>query len=375
MNTFIHARQGNANGQSRITALDGWRGVSILLVICGHLVEYRWRGSPQAFTSQLADVFATLGVCIFFVISGLIITKLALREHDISTRFSASNFYIRRLIRIVPPLYVYLLFVLLLTASGSITQNNYQTLKAAAFVCNLPQSACGWFAGHSWSLAYEEQFYLLFPFLFILLGRHMRVVISFLFLILVGVPLMRYALHLGQPWFMIAHATFYFSFICAGSLVASYSDAMKRLCSSRNAMLISCAAVLLLGATLALDLVAHANPAWGRLSRAQALLIPALQPLCVAWLVGASVYARGWSQRVLNAGPLQFAGMISYSLYLWQQVFTSDPSNYRGAHWLLFYPLLIVCAGLSYYFVEQPCVRFAKHLTRPPARIQHPAAC
>jgi len=136
--------QGTAAAQlpgRRISILDGWRGVSIVLVIGGHLVEFRYgSGVTGRAAAELADKISVLGVCIFFVISGLIITRLALREQAASGHFSARKFYIRRLLRIVPPFYLYLFFVLALTAAGSIDQQTTQTLQAAAFSCDLPGS-------------------------------------------------------------------------------------------------------------------------------------------------------------------------------------------------------------------------------------------
>jgi peptidoglycan/LPS O-acetylase OafA/YrhL len=54
--------------------------------------------------------------------------------------------------------------------------------------------------------------------------------------------------------------------------------------------------------------------------------------------------------------------MISYSLYLWQQLFTGELSDYVGKSWLTFAPLMIVFATLSYYFIERPAARFAKRI-------------
>ena len=78
-----------ADAGKRIAALDGWRGVSILMVIFGHFADQRYGGESPRIMHELADSISTLGVCIFFVISGLIITKLALRERDSMGSFSA----------------------------------------------------------------------------------------------------------------------------------------------------------------------------------------------------------------------------------------------------------------------------------------------
>ena len=359
--TYAYAPAG-AVGERRIAALDGWRGVSILMVIFGHLVDYRYAGNSARIVLEFADAMSTLGVCVFFVISGLIITKLALRERDSAGSFSARRFYVRRLLRIVPPFYAYLVFVLALTALGAIGQHSTQTLEAATFSCNLPQANCGWFGGHSWSLAYEEQFYLMFPLLFLAVGRDLRIVIGLLFVTFVCIPLVRFAFHLGAPWYLVMHATFYLSFICAGALMASWRDVTARLCGAPYGGYGALAALLTLCGLVGVEIVWHLHPSVPRYEAAHRLLPPVLEPLCIAWLLGWSLQARGAVVRLLETGPIQFLGTISYSLYLWQQLFTAPPVDYGGAGWLFFCPLMIVFAVLSYYLIERPCVRFAKRL-------------
>ena len=356
------AQFAGAIAEKRIAALDGWRGVSILMVIFGHLVDQRYGSESPRIMHELADSISTLGVCIFFVISGLIITKLALRERDNAGSFSARKFYIRRLLRIVPPFYAYLVFVLALAALGAIGQHSSQTLQAATFSCNLPQADCGWFGGHSWSLAYEEQFYLIFPLVFLAVGRDLRIVIGLLFATFVCIPLVRFAFHLGPPWYAVMHATFFLSFICAGALMASWRDVVARLCGGPYGGYAALAALLTLCGLVAVEIVWNLHPGVGRYEAAHRLLTPVLMPVSVAWLLGWSLHARGAVVRLLETGPIQFLGTISYSLYLWQQLFTAPPVDYGGAGWLLFCPLMIVFAIVSYYLIERPCVRFAKRV-------------
>jgi peptidoglycan/LPS O-acetylase OafA/YrhL len=348
--------------EKRIAALDGWRGVSILMVIFGHLVDQRYGSESPRIMHELADSISTLGVCIFFVISGLIITKLALRERDSEGSFSARNFYIRRVLRIVPPFYAYLLFLLALTALGAIRQYSVQTLESAAFSCNLPDSNCGWFGGHAWSLAYEEQFYLIFPMVFLALGRDLRIAAALLFAAFVCVPLVRFALHLGPPWYAVMHGTFYLSFICAGALMACWRDVVARVCGSWYGGYGAVAAVLTLCGLVAVEIFHNFHPSIGRYDALHRLLPPVLEPLCIAWLLGWSLHARGSVVRLLETGPIQFLGIISYSLYLWQQLFTAPLVDYGNVGWLLFCPLMIAFAILSYYLIERPCARFAKRL-------------
>jgi peptidoglycan/LPS O-acetylase OafA/YrhL len=298
----------------------------------------------------------------FFVISGLIITKLALREQDSSGSFSALNFYRRRFLRIVPPYFLYLSFILLLTASGAIRQSYTGMLWAAGFLCNLPQPECGWFVGHSWSLAYEEQFYLVFPLLIVCLGRRMPTVICVMLAGFLGLPVLRYMLHLGGSWYAVCHATFYLSFICAGALLATFGDRLAELGAVRHIKYIACFVGLLLIGLVLLEALSRAHPDIRRYQQGRMLLVPTLEPLCIAWFIGISLHAVNWVTRSLNSWLVQFIGMISYSLYLWQQLFTGELSDYVGKSWLTFAPLMIVFATLSYYFIERPAARFAKRI-------------
>ncbi len=353
----------SAASDPRIRVLDGWRGVSILLVIVGHLVNDRfWDDSPVNLLYRFTDVLSVMGVEIFFVISGFIITSLALREEETFGQFSPAAFYIRRVLRIIPPYVLYLLCILFLSVAGKIGQLPSQTLLGAVFACNLPQADCGWFVGHSWSLAYEEQYYVLFPLLFLWLGSGFKRMLGWLLIVLLGLPVLRLALNLGPVWFAICHASFFMSFICIGALMAAYSGRLKQMSENRHAAHAIVMAAICLAGLLSLDVFSHARPDLLHVAKLRTLLVPTLEPLCIAWLIGSSVYIKNWATRLLGSVPLQFLGMISYSLYLWQQLFTSNPSGYHGAPWLKFAPLMLVVAVLSYYLVERPCIRLGKRI-------------
>ena len=156
----------------RINILDGWRAVSILLVMISHLV------SASSIKSMFAgpylgrlDNLGDLGVQIFFVISGYVICKGIVRELETSHRVCLPAFYTRRFFKIIPPLLIYLLTIQLLVLSGVVPEDNVNSARGILFVCNFG-GLCGpgWLGLHQWSLAYEEQFYLIFPVLFILMG-------------------------------------------------------------------------------------------------------------------------------------------------------------------------------------------------------------
>lgn len=148
-----------------IPSLDGFRAISILLVIFGHLIINQLLPAPLY--SILKEVsFGELGVRIFFVISGFLITYLLLKERSKNGGVNLKAFYIRRLLRIFPVFYFYLGIVAILNFSLGFQVPSLYFLSAALYIQNFSPWGSSWLIGHSWSLAVEEQFYLLWPAIF-----------------------------------------------------------------------------------------------------------------------------------------------------------------------------------------------------------------
>jgi peptidoglycan/LPS O-acetylase OafA/YrhL len=150
-----------------LPALDGLRAAAVLTVIVGH-ANYPVRGVPS-----------DLGVSAFFVLSGFLITRLLIAEHDATASISLFRFYLRRTLRIFPAYYAFLLLSLVLdsvqgqrwTPALLGSALTYSVNYFNAFHHHPPTSIA-----HAWSLAVEEQFYLLWPIAFLLLrarGRRM----------------------------------------------------------------------------------------------------------------------------------------------------------------------------------------------------------
>ena len=149
-----------------LPSLDGLRGISILLVLLGHMSGTRnFIVLPK---SIIGDV-SHLGVSVFFAISGFLITTLLMAEHAKRGRISLKLFYARRAIRIFPASYLLLAVVAILWRAGWIQLHPNDLWYAAFYVMNhLPERS--WEVGHLWSLSVEEQFYLVWPFTFAALG-------------------------------------------------------------------------------------------------------------------------------------------------------------------------------------------------------------
>ena len=150
---------------SHLPSLDGFRGISIITVLIFHIL-----------LKQHKPYFhGDFGVEIFFVISGFIITTLLIKEQVKSRDVSLKNFYIRRILKILPIAYLYLLAITICNAYYHHLAPR-EIISAALFLKNtdlIPTIANG-STGHFWSLSVEEQFYLIWPAIFPMLLQLLR---------------------------------------------------------------------------------------------------------------------------------------------------------------------------------------------------------
>ena len=141
-------------GMPRFPALDGWRGISILLVLAGHLFPL----GPGKF--QMNECISSLGMAIFFTLSGFLITTTLL------FRPSVVEFLIRRLCRILPLAWVFTLVALTLARASW-----HVYAAQLLFYSNLPPFWLTGHTGHLWSLCVEMQFYLTIALICAIFGR------------------------------------------------------------------------------------------------------------------------------------------------------------------------------------------------------------
>jgi len=311
----------------RIPSLDGMRAISILLVVVGHWGELNYK-------SDVAGAFANLGVRIFFVISGYLITTLLLKEYDKKSTIGLKDFYVRRAYRILPAAMVFMLPVFVIFRHEL---RWYHAVAAALYLANFDY-AHPWFLGHLWSLSVEEQFYFLWPGVLKKWHRH-RVAI------LVGV---------------VAFAPVY-RVIC--HLLQLHGKADETFPAVADVLAIGCLLAILAPRLPKIKLW------WGLLMLVPVALVPAylgmlrfhltvlmlfvfwpVMHVCIAGLLLHVVQTPYW---ILNVRPVAWLGKISYSLYLWQQLFVYGT---HGRPWyFVFFALGL--ASASYYLVEQPMLR------------------
>ena len=145
--------------------IDGLRAVAVLTVMLSH--------------AEVPGVLgAYIGVDIFFVISGFLITSILLKEHRTSGAINIANFYIRRILRLIPALLVLITFVVAYAWLFTDTKSLISTIHDAAITLLYSQNwtwafnlHSGGYLAHTWSLSLEEQFYILWPPLMVLALR------------------------------------------------------------------------------------------------------------------------------------------------------------------------------------------------------------
>lgn len=331
----------------RIQHIDVWRCIAITLVIISHLVRYLDPWYQEALPDVLTAVrkAGALGVQIFFCISGFVICRGMMREAEESGTINMRSFYIRRAYRILPPLTVYLLCIAILNYFGVFDLSIVQFMKAAAFLCNFREfgPSCPWEIGHTWSLAYEEQFYLVFPLLFIF-GRYLRTSSVVLKTICFAVPLFLLAL----VWRNSTVTTYlgFMLFMLAGCFFALYWKKLEPMLA--NMPVLGWGAIALL--VLAIGLLPQPDP----LKRLYALALPGL--ICIV-VFGTPIHHASIRSFFVNQ-RLAHLGRISYGIYLWQQLATA---NYGFSSPLMIAltlaGLTVVLAHYSYQLFELPLIK------------------
>jgi peptidoglycan/LPS O-acetylase OafA/YrhL len=369
--TLSRRRGGHRQRRSgRFGPLDGLRGIAVAAVFCYH-----------AGISQVPG--GLLGVDLFFVVSGYLITGLLVGEHDRTGGLSFANFWGRRARRLLPAMLIMLAVVVLVwrfTATASVLLGLQRDAVSTLFYFANWHFA---FAGqsyfdhlsapspllHMWSLAVEEQFYLLWPLVVWVVMRNrtaaagrrvLRVVC------LIGTALSTLTLVVmtmtGGDLSRIYYGTDTRSLaLLVGALLALYQP----LDSAAPSKFVARAGFAVLGLAGAVGLVWCFLKVPGQSSflyHGGFLVVAILGAAVLAGLVGAP---RGPLAALLIFPPLRQLGRISYGVYLWHWpviLFLTHARTGMGGNWLLALraATTITIAALSWTLIEQPVQRFAR---------------
>jgi peptidoglycan/LPS O-acetylase OafA/YrhL len=339
-----------------LPTLDGWRAIAIFGVIICHGSDALFSpggSSPNGFWYGLTR-YGALGVDVFFGISGFLICSRLLSEERRDGRISLKKFYIRRALRILPPYFFYLTVIGALSIFGLVIVNRWDLVSCLFFFRNYlsPLALGSWYTGHFWSLSIEEHFYLLLPGLLVLCGsrRARPVVIS----LALAIALWRFV-EFRQQWLarLLPGVGFYMrtDIRLDGLLWGCWLALMlvKEGWRDRLTRWLSPSVWLVLVATFIVCV--YRQPPFAMLW--QSVLLPFI-------LVGTVLRPGNSLGRFLETAPLRWVGRISYSLYLWQQLFLASSAAPRASRLLQSLPFNLVavlaCAMLSYYLVERPMI-------------------
>lgn len=351
MNTLAPTRAATPSPQTdHLPSLDGLRAISIWLVLLGHMSGTHPLGRLYFGVGDIAH----LGVVVFFVISGFLITSLLLTEHKKKGRVSLKLFYARRALRIFPASYAFIGCMMLLWISGVIQLHRADLWHSVTYTVNYSVSR-SWYIGHLWSLSVEEQFYLLWPFAFVALGPRRAIWVAAAVILLGPAARLAAALFLrGSPYRDLEMFPMVADSLAAGCLLARL-----RWWLETQPWYTSLFAAPYSAAMVAVVLILNRLTVYGVVE----VFGTAVINILIAVLVHRSVYcSRDWAGRVLNWRPLAFCGVLSYSLYLWQQPFL----NRASTAWVNGFPQNLVftfaVALMSNLLLEKPLMKLRHRL-------------
>jgi peptidoglycan/LPS O-acetylase OafA/YrhL len=341
----ISVKMKNPAARERVPSLDGLRGLSILIVIVGHAAGTN--GVPIFF--ERLHHLGNWGVKFFFVISGFIITKLLLDEQARAGSINLASFFVRRTAKIFPAYFVYVLVIGVAATAGLVKLMPGDFWHAMTFTMNYHYER-GWYLNHTWSLAVEEQFYLVWPLAIILIGRARLPAACILIIALAPV-------YRATSWIFFDATASEMTralpaaadALAAGALLALlHRDKRDGFASSEFLSRDHSVPCLILAFVIPVATYMISPGTFYIIG--QTILIFFIAA-CIHYCI---LFPDGGIGKLVNHRFFVANGLISYSLYLWQEPFLNsyDPS------WATTMPINIglayVFGALSFYFVERP---------------------
>jgi peptidoglycan/LPS O-acetylase OafA/YrhL len=350
MSVAVASRESLPEGH--IPGLDGIRALAIGLVLFSHSVIY----DSFARLAPIGLVAGYAGVAVFFVLSGFLITNILLREEERTGYITLRLFYLRRALRLFPALWLYLLVVSLIWLSGKLPHHPWHSFVSSLFYFrNLVGR--GHETDHLWSLSIEEQFYLLWPLVLVVLPQQNRL------RLFIGIGV----LNMVTWWRVFAAGTgavpagalyirsdFRFDAPLFGCVLALVLRLAPRLVSWSNGTALRSRLLALigtagLGAWVGLRLGRFVYPG------TDATIVCLLGVMLVLSQIGVRGQVSGW----FTWRPVVLLGQISYGIYLWQQLFLGPQT--AGFQSIRAFPIGLLAtfavATASYTFLERPLLR------------------
>lgn len=349
----------------RFRAIDGLRAIAVLAVMVSHYNRsWLWNGR--------------IGVDVFFVISGFVITLLLIREHRAHECLALQAFWMRRVLRLVPALGT---LVVIVSGVALLTGHHLADLRFAASFTEdfrLALTRPGQVAdpsifSHTWSLGIEEQFYLVWPALLLLAWRYAPSV-GGRAAVLLGLLAFCDTLWMYRATALYGGPRAYFApDTHAGGLLAGCALAFWFSCrepsASRPRLLPWLAPIALVTLVLTMR--------WHNATEQSLALIAGIGTVCSAAMITHVVTSSETDpfRRLLESPPLQWVGSRSYGIYLWHYIFMNGwwwPHAHVLPVALAKFAASFLAAELSWRLVETPVQkRFrAQWVARSPVAVQ-----
>jgi peptidoglycan/LPS O-acetylase OafA/YrhL len=357
----------------RIKSLDGIRAISILMLLFAHSLG---TVNPKGLSNKEYNLLYSeggLSVINFFVISGYLITKMLLIEREKRGNISLKNFYLRRLFRVFPVFYLYIIVMIILKCFFIPTLfENYTVVGFASLylwnyvhvfnVHALPSDHVTFIFGHFWSLAVEEQFYLLWPIMLIVLNvKTLKKVVIVMILI---TPLLRTAAYFlipgdrGKADAMILLAGGNSILIgCLGALIENtnfFKEKILKIIYNKSLIFFTAIFLFIISPLLAIYLGGSYVVPVGN----------SLISVCILILIFWLIYVPSKVADFFNIKAMVHLGLLSYSIYVWQQLFLNGGTHFWFNRFPQNIPIIFAVAYISYYLVEMPVLKLKKRFER-----------
>jgi len=337
-----------------LPSLNGVRAISILLVLGSH-VTHSFDLAPSTLLYVRTFFNGYLGVNIFFVLSGFLITYLLVKEENDTGSISLRNFFLRRIFRILPVYFAFLLALLLIDRFTAVDFSTCEWITSLTLTKNF--GCHQWLDGHLWSISVEEQFYLIWPFVLVyaVKGKQRNVFAISLIVIAVffRVFFHRAGYYVQESYSFFTNMDSLMLGSVTGLLFFRGSPWLIRILSFRPQLIRTLIMMLMLATSYAE--IHHSfrvilNP-FGK----------SIQSVAAAYLIASYVYLPvGIGYRILNNKIVSYIGVLSYSIYIWQQIFFERSFNGGVALFPLNILLIMIVAFLSYNFLEQPFLKLRR---------------
>jgi peptidoglycan/LPS O-acetylase OafA/YrhL len=337
-----------------IKGFDGLRAFSIILVLLSHLNIRQQLPEYQFFQERFWRLISgETGVLIFFNLSGFLITLILLQEKMNSGKIHFKLFFIKRFLRLLPPFLLFSFSVLVLKAYHYLDYSTEGFLFSFFYLYNyVPTAYYHNELVHTWSLAVEEQFYLIWP--FVIQFFTLKKIISFIFLLIIASIILFTVFKLGgfrdyrrpDRWFIPASSS-----ILIGSFIAL----------SIHYKIVKVTSKIKSNYAFVLGMILYLSPLFTL--KFFLYLSPLIQSIGTIFIIGWIFYhQQSKLTNFLNNKLLNYIGKISYGIYVYQGLFlgTGHSSNLFFQQFPQNIIFTLIIAILSFEFMEKPILKMKR---------------